>query len=133
MFSITSVKSSGSPGPFDKNIKSGFTAKTSSAVIFIGNTVILQPLFLKFLIIFSFIPKSIIATCLPEPSIVYEFLVLTDLTASLFEKPSIFSFTSSKDSLSKEIIPFIVPLFLNIFVKALVSIPSRPIILFCFK
>ena len=109
IFSITSPRSSGSPGPFDKNTKSGFTSKTSFAVTFIGNTVNLHPLFLKFLIIFSFIPKSIIATCFPSPSIEYFSLVLTILTASLFEKELILSLTSSNVTSSKEIIPFIVP------------------------
>ena len=75
---------------------------------------------------FCFIPKSIIATFFPSPEISYFSLVETIETASLFEKAS----NLSKFELSKTIIPFIVPLFLKIFVKALVSIPSNPKTLF---
>ena len=39
-FSITSSKSSGSPGPFDKNIKSGFIPKISSGLVVAGDWLI---------------------------------------------------------------------------------------------
>lgn len=47
IFSIASGTSCGSPGPFDKNTKSGFIANISSAFALAGNTVSLHPLFFE--------------------------------------------------------------------------------------
>ena len=82
---------------------------------------------------FCLTPKSITATLAPSPFICSISFLVTVLTASVFVKASNFDFTSSKDAFSKVIIPFIVPLFLSILVNALVSMPSSPITLFCFK
>ena len=58
MLSIAYLHGSGSPGPFDKNMPSGLSARTSSILVVAGTTVTLHPLDTNILNIFFFIPKS---------------------------------------------------------------------------
>ena len=79
MSSITGVTSSGSPGPLERKIPSGFMLSTSAGAVFHGTTVTLQPLALRERMILSLMPQST-ATTLYFAFAVREYQRLRQLT-----------------------------------------------------
>ena len=119
--------SSGSPGPFERNTRSGFASSITEAGMLAGNTVILQPLFNKSRIIPCFAPISMKATCgLPVSFNVYTCSAVVSIITWLLSREFISTLTSSSLGSPCIMTPFIVPASRITLVSALVSIPSIP-------
>ena len=127
------MTSSGSPGPFERNMPSGFIFSTSAAEVLYGITVTLQPLAFSERIILSLIPQSI-ATTLYFAFAVLEyqrFLQLTFATASCGTGEFfIISIALSVGVSASVITPQREPISRILRVSLRVSTPARPGILY---
>ena len=133
IMSITGVTSSGSPGPFERKIPSGFMNSISSAEVSKGTMVTLQPNLLRQRIMLSLMPQST-ATTLNFGFEVREyqrFLQLTFSTASWGTAVSLMILRPSSREVETSVMSTrLEPLSRILLVSFLVSTPEMPGMLF---